>query len=48
MEFTLLLVVALSLSLLGLSTALSWVVRKVRKAIHRAQEVRPQTRYYMA
>ena len=48
MEFTLLLVVALSLSLLGLSTAISWVVRKVRKAIHRAQEVRPQTRYYVA
>ncbi len=48
MEFTLLLVLALSLSLLGLLTALSWVMRKVRRAIHRAREVRPQTRYYMA
>lgn len=48
MELTVLVVITLSLSLLGLFTAISWGVRKVRKAMYRAQEVRPQTRYYMA
>ena len=48
MEFTLALVVIGLLLLLGLSTALSWCIRKVVRAILRAREVRPQTRYYMA
>lgn len=47
MEFTLALVVIGLLLLLGLSTALSWGIRKVVRVILRAREVRPQTRYYI-
>ena len=47
MEFTLALVVIGLLLLLGLSTALSWVIGKVVRIILRAREVRPQTRYYI-
>ena len=48
MEFTLALVVIGLLLLLGLSTALSWGIKRVCKAITRGRTSRPQTRYYMA
>lgn len=48
MEFSLAAVSVLLTLLLGLFAALSRAIKVVRKAVARAREVRPQTRYFMA
>lgn len=48
MGITLAVVVVVLVLCLGLSTALSWGIKRVGKVIARGREVRPQTRYYMA